>query len=135
MGVEGEAMVTLGLARGAVGTGGSKALVPMAEAAFSTGTTRAVAGYEVGGNAGLVGSTYNINIWGLYATKNAQGLGALANAFKAEAIAADATSISISGNAIVNSAIANMNPAIAARYGLTFSRVNSTSIILHGAVP
>lgn len=52
----------------------------MADAAFNTGTIRTIAGYEVGGNAGLVGSTYNMNIWGLYATEDAQGFGALANA-------------------------------------------------------
>ena len=32
--------------------GGSGALVPMAEAAFNTGTIRTIAGYQVGGNAG-----------------------------------------------------------------------------------
>ncbi len=107
----------------------------MADAAFNTGTIRTIAGYEVGGNAGLVGSTYNMNIWGLYATEDAQGLGALANAFKAEAGAAGATDISISGNAIINPGIANMNPAIAARYGFSFSQVNPTTIMLQGSVP
>jgi len=110
------------------------ALVPMAEAGFNTGTIRTIAGYELGGNAGLVGSTYNMNIWGLYATKDARGLGALANAFKAEAGAAGATDISITGNAIINPAIANMNPAIAARYGFSFSQINPSTIMLRGPV-
>jgi hypothetical protein len=44
-----------------------EALVPMADAAYA-GTIRTIAGYEVAGNAGVVGSTYNLNIWGLYAT-------------------------------------------------------------------
>jgi hypothetical protein len=64
-----------------------------------------MAGYEVGGNAGLVGHTYNTNIRALYATEDAQGLGALANAMKTEGSAAGATSISISGNAIIIDAI------------------------------
>ena len=49
------------------------ALQPMADAAFQSGTVRNVAGYELGGNAGLVGNSYNVNLWGLYATENAQG--------------------------------------------------------------
>ena len=36
----------------------------MADAAFQTGTIRNVAGYELGGNAGLAGDTYNVNLWG-----------------------------------------------------------------------
>jgi hypothetical protein len=107
----------------------------MAEAAFETGTIRTVAGYEVAGNAGMVGSTYNMNVWGLYATEGAQGLGALANAFKAEAGAAGATDISITGNAVINPGIANMNPAIAARFGFTFSQINPATIMLQGPVP
>jgi len=34
--------------------GGTAALQPMVDAAFQTGTIRNVAGYELGGNAGLV---------------------------------------------------------------------------------
>ena len=113
---------------------GYRALVPMVDAAFSYGTVRTVAGYELGGNAGLVGSTYNVNIWGLYATGESQGLGALASALRAEAGAAGATDISISGNAIINPALANLNPAIAARYGFSFSQVNPTTIFLRGPV-
>jgi len=47
---------------------------------------------------------------------------------RAEAGAAGATDISISGNAIINPALANLNPAIAARYGFSFSQVNPTTI-------
>jgi hypothetical protein len=110
------------------------ALQPMADAAFQTGTIRTIAGYEVAGNAGLVGSTYNMNIWGLYATEDSQGLSALVNGFNAEASAAGATDISITGNAIINPGIANMNPAIAARYGFSFTQINPTTILLQGPV-
>ena len=133
--VAGEARSSAVATQGEGAAEGSEALVPMARASFETGTVRTVAGYEVGGNAGLVGSTYNVNIWGLYATEGAQGLSSLANAFKAEASAAGASKISISGNAIINPGIANMNPAIAARYGLNFEQVNPTTIMLHGPLP
>lgn len=128
-----ESAIVAGGAVAGAGAGG-RALVPMAEAAYATGTVRSIAGYEVAGNAGLVGNTYTMNIWGLYRTEGAQGLGALANAIRAEASAAGASSISISGNAIINTGIANMNPAIAARYGFAFSRVNPTTIMLQGTV-
>jgi hypothetical protein len=102
----------------------------MENAAFNYGTVRTVAGYEVGGNAGLVGNTYSVNVWGLYSTTESQGLGALANAFKAEATSAGATQISITGVAVRNVGIANLNPAIAARYGFTVETVNGTTIVL-----
>jgi hypothetical protein len=76
-----------------------------------------------------------MNIWALYRSENSQGLGALARALKAEATAAGATDISITGNAIINPALANINPASAARYGFSVSQINSTTIILRGSVP
>jgi len=54
----------------------------MADAAFQTGSIRTVAGYELGGNAGLVGDTYNVNLWGLYQTEASEGPFALVNALK-----------------------------------------------------
>jgi hypothetical protein len=50
---------------------GSRAWVPMVESLYNLGTVRTVAGYQVWGNAGLVGSTYNVNVLGLYATNEA----------------------------------------------------------------
>jgi RHS repeat-associated protein len=113
---------------------GLQALQPMADAAFQTGTIRSLAGYELGGNAGLVGSTYNVNLWGLYATENAQGPFALINALKAEASAAGATQISITGNAVVNQGLMNISPAVANRLGLQFQQINPTTILLQGPV-
>src|SRR5207245_1651354 len=43
---------------------GSTALVTMSEASYATGSVKNIAGYEVAGNAGLVGKTYNVNVWG-----------------------------------------------------------------------
>ena len=56
---------------------GGTSLVTMDNAAYNFGTVRNIAGYEVGGNAGLVGNTYNVNVWGLYSTQESQGLAAL----------------------------------------------------------
>jgi RHS repeat-associated protein len=113
---------------------GSQALVPMADAALNYGTIRTVAGYELGGTTGLVGSSYSVNIWALYATDNSQGLGALANALQTEASSAGASSISITGNAIINPGLMNMS-GIAGRYGFSFSVINPTTISLWARVP
>jgi len=114
--------------------GGTAALQPMADAAFQTGTIRNVAGYELGGNAGLAGSTYNVNLWGLYATESSQGPFALVNALKGEASAAGASQISITGNAVVNQGLLNISPGVAGRLGLQFQQINPTTILLQGAV-
>jgi RHS repeat-associated protein len=110
------------------------ALQPMADAAFQTGTIRNIAGYEVAGNAGLVGNTYNVNLWGLYATENSQGPFALVNALNSEASAAGATQISITGNAVVNQSLLNISPGVAGRLGFQFQQINPTTILLQGAV-
>ena len=113
---------------------GTTALQPMADAAFQTGTIRNVAGYELGGNAGLVGNSYNVNLWGLYATENAEGPFALINALKGEASAAGASQISITGNAVVNQGLLNISPGVAGRLGFQFQQINPTTILLQGGV-
>jgi RHS repeat-associated protein len=115
--------------------GATTAIQPMADAAFGTGTIRNVAGYEVGGNAGLVGQTYNVNIWGLYATQDSEGAFAFVNALKSEASAAGASEISITGNAVVNQSLLNISPAAAGRLGLEVQQVNTTTILLRGTIP
>ncbi len=114
---------------------GSKALLPMFDAAYMYGSTRMVAGYAVNGTAGLVGSTYNINLWALYRTAGAEGLPALLSAFKAEAAAAGASNISISGSAIINSGLMNISSSAAARFGITVQPISSDSIIIIGLLP
>jgi len=110
------------------------ALVPMTDAAYNYGTIQTIAGYEVAGTSGMVGSTYSMNIWGLYATEDAQGIGSLASTIQAQAAALGATDISITGNAIINPSILNMG-ALAARYGFSFTQIDSTTVLLQGAVP
>ncbi len=110
-------------------------LVPMEDASYYGGTLRNIAGYEVAGSSGLVGNTYNMNIWGLYSTTDSEGLFSLANAIRNEASAAGALDVSITGNAIINQSIMNVSPTMAARLGFDIELVNSETIILRGSVP
>jgi hypothetical protein len=102
----------------------------MSQAAYATGTIRTIAGYEVAGNAGLAGSTYNVNLWGWYSTPASEGISAFVRALKAEALLAGALRLSISGNAIMNPAISTISVAAASRYGFSIAHQNATSIVL-----
>ena len=108
-------------------------LVPMAEAAFAGGS-RTVAGYELAGTWGLCGRSYNLNIWGLYATESSEGLVSLSNALQAEARAAGASQISITGNAIINEGIMMISPRMATRFGFQVRQINPTTILLQGPI-
>ena len=101
---------------------------PIAQAIEASGTVRNVAGYQVWASAGRVGSTYNVNVLGLYATENSQGLRALLGALRSEAVASGATTISISGSAIINPSIGNISEAAVSRFGLSIIRVNPETI-------
>ena len=113
----------------------SRALVPLADATQATGAVRSVAGYEIWGNAGLVGNTYNINVIGLWATEGAQGLRALSAALRAEAAATGASQISITGSAIVNQSLANLSGAAARRLGFELTHINADIILLRAFLP
>jgi hypothetical protein len=106
----------------------------MADAAFQTGTIRTIAGYETAGNAGLVGNTYNVNLWGMYATDASQGPFAFVNALKAEASAAGANQISITGLKVINTDLLNISPRVAGRMGLQFQQISPETILLQGGV-
>ena len=116
-------------------TGGSRALVQMNSYLRTQGEGRMVAGYYISGNSGLVGSTYNVNVYALAALPGeAQGPFALVNALRAEASAAGASQISILGNSVANPMLLNMNPAVAGRLGFQFQQINPTTTLLQGAV-
>jgi hypothetical protein len=128
-----EALGVGGLADGGGASGG--ALVPMGEAAYSFGSFRQIAGYEVAGTSGLVGSTYNLNIWGISSNGTGLGLSSLVRNLRAEAAAAGATRISIVGVEIINRGFLKLSPAAAARFGLDVKVVNNKTIILQGSLP
>lgn len=137
------------------------ALVPMKQSAAEfdpmgnpngLGTSRQIAGYDVTGTAGLVGSVYNVNIYSVVTHFDAaaldglddldsfsslvagKGMPALGNALKAEASAAGAQSISIVGTEIVNSGFMRL-ARVAGRFGFEFTQINPTTIRLSGPVP
>jgi hypothetical protein len=87
-----------------------------------------VTGFRIFGNKGLVGNTFNRNIVLIQAKKKgAVPIGALVRAFEAEARAAGATRLSITGHAVINP---GFTPAVAQRFGFTFRQVNEETIEL-----
>ncbi|MBN9088418.1 MAG: RHS repeat-associated core domain-containing protein [Reyranella sp.] len=119
----------------ATGTTAGGALLPIAEAALYYGRIQTIAGYEVGYSAGLVGTTYNVNMWALYAKPGESlGLFALNNFFRAQAAASGATSISIIGASIINPSLANMSTALASRLGYSVSQINPSTIWLRSGL-
>jgi hypothetical protein len=84
-------------------------------------------------NSDSSGTTYNVNIWGLYGPPAAEGFEALGGALKAEAAQAGAESISILGTHIMNPAVMRIG-IIAGRFGLSTEVINATTILLRGAL-
>jgi RHS repeat-associated protein len=102
----------------------------------STGTAEQIGAYTIFGNKGLVGTTFNRNIFLIEAAKGSKslsGLRSLAGTLEAEASAAGANQISIVGHAIVNRGF--LNPAVAQRMGYTFRQINSETIQLLKTLP
>ena len=119
-----------------VGRNSSTALVDQtydlysrAEFQILTGTAERVAGYEILGTKGLVGSTYQRNI--IQIRTGAKGivpLRRLINELEKEARDAGATSLRIVGSYIVNKRL--FNPEVARRLGFEFHRINNSVIEL-----
>ncbi len=88
-----------------------------------------IAGFSIEGTKGLVGTTFNRNIFGLWAdTKGATSIGGLFRAIEGEAREAGAKRISIVGSYIINPKL--FNATIAERYGYTFRKINDETIVL-----
>jgi hypothetical protein len=86
-------------------------------------------GFRIFGNKGLVGQTFQRNVLLIEAeTKGASSLKKLIEAFEAEARAAGASRLSITGHAVINQGF--LNPAIAQRYGFALRRINNDTIEL-----
>jgi hypothetical protein len=86
-------------------------------------------GFRIFGNKGLVGKTFQRNVLLIEAeTKGASSLKKLIAALEAEARAAGASRLSITGHAVINQGF--LNPAIARRYGFAFRRINNDTIEL-----
>jgi hypothetical protein len=121
---------------GGPGTGTSEApqgqMRPAAEELLQQATRlppERINGFRIFGNKGLVGQTFQRNILLIEAeAKGAASLRQLIAAFEAEARAAGATRLSITGHAVINQGF--LSPAIAQRFGFTFRLINKDTIEL-----
>jgi RHS repeat-associated protein len=130
--IGGTVLVGTGAWMAASGLAGAGAVVLGEEAAYMFGAVRMIAGYELGGTAGLVGTTYNFNIWALYQTESSLGPFALLNALRREAIDAGASEISIAGFSVMNPMFTQMSTAVATRLGFTVTQINPSTMLLQG---
>jgi hypothetical protein len=90
----------------------------------------------VWGTKGLVGNTFNRNIFYLKAAtedKSLRGFMSLIKHFEAEALGAGARKISIFGGPILNKGF--LNPGIARRLGYTFAKAGDGVILQKILIP
>lgn len=120
-------MLRVGLSETTAAKGGGS-LVNLTEETFSQALFKGaenVGGYSVYGTKGLVGSTFNRNIFLLEASggKSLSGFRSFVGSLEAEALGAGANKISIYGSSVINKGF--LNPNIAARFGYTFEQSGS----------
>ncbi|WNG31767.1 hypothetical protein F0U62_27920 [Cystobacter fuscus] len=115
-------------------TGASEAsrgqMLPAAEELLQQATRlppEHLGGYRIFGNKGLVGQTFQRNILLIEADKGAS-LSRLIAAFEAEARAAGASRLSITGHAVINKGF--LKPEIARRFGFELRLINKDTIEL-----
>jgi RHS repeat-associated protein len=106
----------------------STSLVNMSEETFLQALFKGsenIGGYTIYGTKGLVGNTFNRNIFLLEATggKSLSGFRAFIASLEAEALRAGANKISIYGSSVINKGF--LNPIIAARFGYSFEQSGS----------
>lgn len=88
-----------------------------------------VEGYSIYGTKGLVGNTFNRNIFLLETSgsKSLSGFRSLVGSMEKEALGNGASKISIYGSSVINKGF--FNPNIAARFGYTFEQLGSGVIL------
>ncbi|MGB3465156.1 MAG: hypothetical protein WBA74_07800 [Cyclobacteriaceae bacterium] len=126
------AVTELAVARGVAAVGnaarGSRGLVNLTEETFSqalfNGAER-IGGYSIHGTKGLVGNTFNRNIFLIEASgsKSLSGFRSLVGSLEAEALGAGANRISIYVSSVINKGF--LNPRIANRFGYSFQQSGS----------
>lgn len=102
---------------------GGDSLVNLTEETFSQALFKGaenVGGYSVYGTKGLVGNTFNRNIFLLEAlgSKSLSGFRSFVGSLEREALGASANKISIYGSSFINKGF--LNPNIARRFGCSF---------------
>jgi hypothetical protein len=126
--VDAASMGVTGLARKGVTT-----MVSLTEETFTQALYRGaenVAGYSVYGTKGLVGSTFNRNIFLIDIPKELRGLArfrSFVGRLESEALRAGANKISIYGSSVINDGF--LNPAIIRRFGYSFEQSGSGVIL------
>jgi len=116
------------LGRLGVATKGGGSLVNLTEETFSQALFKGaenVGGYSVYGTKGLVGNTFNRNIFLLEASgsKSLSGFRSFVGSLEREALGAGANKISIYGSSVINKGF--LNPNIARRFGYSFEQSGS----------
>lgn len=113
----------------------NECIIPLINAALeqsifqeATSTYEIINGFKIFGSKGLVGNTFNRNIFYIQAVKDGKGsFPGLINSFKSEALAAGADNLSIEAIAVVNKRLERyLNPASMRRSGFSFSERNSS---------
>lgn len=96
------------------------------------GAAEVVSGFKIYGLKGIENSTFYRNIFAIEkiggASGSMVGLGNLSKALEAEALASGASKIEIIGSSVHNSGFAN--PAIARRYGYSFTQLSNDVVVL-----
>ncbi|MEZ4888462.1 MAG: RHS repeat-associated core domain-containing protein [Chitinophagales bacterium] len=113
---------------------GSTSLVSLTDETFSQavfresfGLTEKIGNYSIYGTKGLVGNTFNRNIFYINSPKNAKNLAnfrSLMSSMEKEAIGLGENKISIYGSSVVNKGF--LSPNLAKRFGYSFQQSNSS---------
>ncbi|WP_158605983.1 DUF6443 domain-containing protein [Taibaiella sp. KBW10] len=121
-----------GLVESASVKAGERGLVNLTEETFSQAVSKGaekISGYSVYGTNGLVGSTYNVNVFLLEASagKSLSGFRTFIGNLEGRALDAGASKISIYGSSVINKGF--LNPNIARRFGYSFEQ-SGTGVFL-----
>lgn len=119
-------------AEAGIAKGESKAIVNLTEETFSQALmkgTENLNGYSIYGTKGLVGNTFNRNVFLIEASegKSLSGLRTLVTSMEEEALRAGANKISIYGSSVINKGF--LKPQIAERFGYSFEKVGHSVIL------
>lgn len=96
-----------------------------------------LAGYKLGATWGMADDTFTMNIWGFTKSPDAGTFQALSDALVTQAQDAGASSIKVTGSLVSNESLAKPEfmSDFAARYGWTYSQVNTSTFTLTRSVP
>jgi RHS repeat-associated protein len=90
-----------------------------------------IRGFEVWGTSRIVGGTFERNIVGLFAEKVGRtSPRAFLRELEAQAVAAGAKELRITGKAVINEKLLNLDPRLLGRLGYTVKRIDKDTIVL-----